>query len=194
MDVIMKCDDFVFQFDTITNQVRYRTRATWWRSRPAHNLQRSNGAGLPCHPRTPPKAAQPKTQIQATVQTMLTAKRNVGTTCENVKRRWRVASAGSWAFGLSETSANLNTGKDLGTKLFDTSASLFIDTSVDGLSGNQVVHYSLVTISLCPTFRRSRSSCCAFHFRHSLFTHCEKATRTRKEICAKPITQKMRYP
>ena len=62
MDVIMKCDDFVFQFDTITNQVRYRTRATWWRSRPAHNLQRSNGAGLPCHPRTPPKAAQPKAQ------------------------------------------------------------------------------------------------------------------------------------
>ena len=122
MDVIMKCDDFVFQFDTITNQVRYRTRATWWRSRPAHNLQRSNGAGLPCHPRTPPKAAQPKAQIQAAVQTMLTAKRNVGTTCENVKRRWRVASAGSWPFGLSEISANPNTGKDLGTKLLDTSA------------------------------------------------------------------------
>ena len=123
MDVIMKCDDFVFQFDTITNQVRYRTRATWWRSRPAHNLQRSNGAGPPCHPQTPPKAAQPKAQIQAAVQTMLTAKRNVGTTCENVKRRWRVASAGSWPFGLSEISANPNTGKDLGTKLLDTSAS-----------------------------------------------------------------------
>ena len=42
--------------------MRYRTRATWWRSRPAHNLQRSNGAGSPCHPRTPPKAAQPKAQ------------------------------------------------------------------------------------------------------------------------------------
>ena len=62
-DVIMKCDDFVFQIDTNNNQMRYRTRATWWRSRPAHNLQRSNGAGHPCHPRTPPKAAQPKAQI-----------------------------------------------------------------------------------------------------------------------------------
>ena len=39
--------------------MRYRTRATWWRSRPAHNPQRSNGA---CHPRTPPKAAQPTAQ------------------------------------------------------------------------------------------------------------------------------------
>ena len=175
MDVIMKCDDFVFRIDTNNHQMRYRTRATWWRSRPAHNLQRSNGAGPPCHPRTPPKAAQPKAQIQAAVQTMLSAKRNVGTTCENVKRRWRVASAG-W------------------TKLLDTSATLFIDTSVDGLSGNQVVHYVLVTISLCSTFRRSRSSCYAFHFRDSIFTHCEKATRTRKEINAKPITQKMRYP
>ena len=155
----MKCDDFVFRIDTNNNQMRYRTRATWWRSRPAHNLQRSNGAGPACHPRTPPKAAQPKAQIQAAVQTMLTAKRNVGTTCENVKRRWRVASAGSWPFGLSEISANPNTGKDLGTKLLDTSATLFIDTSVDGLSGNQVVHYVLVTISLCSTFRRSRSSC-----------------------------------
>ena len=118
----MKCNDFVFRIDTNNHQMRYRTRATWWRSRPAHNLQRSNGAGPPCHPRTPPKAAQPKAQIQAAVQTMLSAKRNVGTTCENVKRRWRVASAG-W------------------TKLLDTSATLFIDTSVDGLSGNQVVHY-----------------------------------------------------
>ena len=27
-----------------------------------HILQRSNGAGPPCHPRTPPKAAQPKAQ------------------------------------------------------------------------------------------------------------------------------------
>ena len=58
----MRCDDLVFQIDTITNQVRYRTRATWWRSRPAHNPQRSSGAGPPCHPRTPPKAAQPKAQ------------------------------------------------------------------------------------------------------------------------------------
>ena len=65
---------------------------------------------------------------------MLTAKRNVGTTCENVKRRWRVASAGLW-FDLSEISANPNTGSDLGTKLLDTSATLFMDTSVDGLSG-----------------------------------------------------------
>ena len=61
-DVIMRCDDLVFQSDTNNNQVRYRTRATWWRSRPAHNLQRSNGAGPPCHPRTPPKAAQPTAQ------------------------------------------------------------------------------------------------------------------------------------
>ena len=62
--VLMRCDDLVFQSDTITNPMRYRTRAThtWWRSRPAHNLQRSNGAGSPCHPRTPPKAAQPKAQ------------------------------------------------------------------------------------------------------------------------------------
>ena len=62
MDVIMRCDDLVFELDTNNNQVRYRTRATWWRSRPAHNLQRSNGAGPPCHPRTPPKAAQPTAQ------------------------------------------------------------------------------------------------------------------------------------
>ena len=58
----MRCDDLVFQIDTNNNQVRYRTRATWWRSRPAHNPQRSNGAGPPCHPRTPPKAAQPTAQ------------------------------------------------------------------------------------------------------------------------------------
>ena len=62
MDVIMRCDDLVFELDTITNQMRYRTRATWWRSRPARNLQRSKGAGSPCHPRTPPKAAQPTAQ------------------------------------------------------------------------------------------------------------------------------------
>ena len=61
-DVKLWCDDFVFQIDTNTNPMRYRTRATWWRSRPAHNLQRSNGAGPPCHPRTPPKAAQPNAQ------------------------------------------------------------------------------------------------------------------------------------
>ena len=58
----MRCDDLVFQIDTNNNQVRYRTRATWWRSRLAHNPQRSNGAGPPCHPRTPPKAAQPTAQ------------------------------------------------------------------------------------------------------------------------------------
>ena len=81
-NVTKRCDDFVLRSDTNNNQVRYRTRARWWRSRPAHNLQRSNGAGPPCHPRTPPKAAQPTAQIQAAVQTMLTAKRNVGTTCE----------------------------------------------------------------------------------------------------------------
>ena len=63
---------------------------------------------------------------------MLTAKRNVGTTCEphDVKRRWCVASAGSWPFALSEIGAKPNTGKDLGTKLLETSATLFIDTSV----------------------------------------------------------------
>ena len=65
---------FFFRIDTITNQVRYRTRATWWRSRPAHNLQRSNGAGHPCHPRTPPKAAQPKAQSPQPV-----AKEYIGT-------------------------------------------------------------------------------------------------------------------
>ena len=58
-NVTKTCDDFVLRSDTNNNQVRYRTRARWWRSRPAHNLQRSNGAGPPCHPWTPPKAAQP---------------------------------------------------------------------------------------------------------------------------------------
>ena len=61
-NVTKRCDDFVLRSDTNNNQVRYRTRARWWRSRPAHNLQRSNGAGPPCHPRTPPKAAQPTAQ------------------------------------------------------------------------------------------------------------------------------------
>ena len=41
-----------------------------------------------------------------------------------------MASAGSWPFALSEIGANPNTGKDLGTKLLETSATLFIDTSV----------------------------------------------------------------
>ena len=77
---------------------------------------------------------------------MLTAKRNVGTTCENVKRRWRVASAGSWPFALSEIGAEPSTDKDLRTKLLDTSATLSIDTSVDALSDNQVVTLVLVTI------------------------------------------------
>ena len=62
-----------FRIDTITNQVRHRTRATWWRSRPAHNLQRSNGAGPPCHPRTPPKAAQPKAQSPQPVAKSISA-------------------------------------------------------------------------------------------------------------------------
>ena len=110
-----------FKIDTITNQVRYRTRATWWRSRPAHNPQRSNGAGTPCHPRTPPKAAQPKVQIRAAVQTMLTAKRNVGTTWK-LSRGLARGSAGMWPFALSANSAKPNTGKDLGTKLLETSA------------------------------------------------------------------------
>ena len=69
---------------------------------------------------------------------MLTAKRNVGTTCEHykVKRRWRVVSIGSWPFALSEVGAKSNTGKDLETKLLDASATLSIDTSVDALSDN----------------------------------------------------------
>ena len=136
-----------FRIDTITNQVRYRTRATWWRSRPAHNLQRSNGAGPPCHPRTPPKAAQPKAQIRAAVQTMLTAKRNVGTTCENVERCWRLASAGSWPFALSEIGAKPSTGKDHRTKLFDPSATLFIDTSVDAPSAI-IKSFTLVLVTI----------------------------------------------
>ena len=45
----------------------------------------------------------------------------------NVKRRWRVASAGSWPFALSEIDAKPNTGKDPGTKLLEISAILFID-------------------------------------------------------------------
>ena len=113
MGVMMRNDDLVF-----LNRHHYQSgevphKATWWRSRPAHNLQRSNGAGSPCHPRTPPKAAQPKAQIRAAVQTMLTAKRNVGTTCENVERRWRLASAGSWPFALSEIGAKPRTEKYL---------------------------------------------------------------------------------
>ena len=59
---------------------------------------------------------------------MLTAKRNVGTTYENVERRWRLASAGSWPFALSEIGAKPSTGKDHRTKLLETSAALFIDT------------------------------------------------------------------
>ena len=177
-DVIMWCDDFVFQIDTNNNQMRYRTRATWWRSRPAHNPQRSNGAGPPCHPRTPPKAAQPTAQIQAAVQTMLTAKRNVGTTCEphNVKRLWRVASAGSWPIALSEIGAKPNPGKDLGTKLLETSATPFIDIFVHAPS--VIIKSStfvLVIILLCQTCRRRRFSRCAFHFRLSSITHCEKS-------------------
>ena len=79
MDVIMRCDDLVFELDTNNNQVRYRTRATWWRSRPAHNLQRSNGAGPPCHPRTPPKAAQPTTQSPQPVKKRSLGMSHLGT-------------------------------------------------------------------------------------------------------------------
>ena len=57
-----------------------------------------------------------------------------------------MASAGSRPFALSEIGAKLSTGKDLRTKLLDTSATLFIDTSVDALSHNQVVSLVLVTI------------------------------------------------
>ena len=45
-----------------------------------------------------------------------------------------MASAGSWLFASSEIGAKPNTGKDFGTKLLDTSATLFIDTSVHALS------------------------------------------------------------
>ena len=48
-------------------------------------------------------------------------------------------SAGMWPFALSENGAKPNTGKDLGIKFLDTSATLFIDTSVDALSDNQIV-------------------------------------------------------
>ena len=36
-----------------------------------------------------------------------------------------MASAGSWPFALSEIGAKPNTGKDLGTKLLETSATFF---------------------------------------------------------------------
>ena len=49
-------------------------------------------------------------------------------------------SAGMWPFCLSENGAKPNTGKNSGIKLLDTSATLFIDTSVDAFSENQVVH------------------------------------------------------
>ena len=49
-------------------------------------------------------------------------------------------SAGMWSFALSENGAKPNPGKDSGIKLLDTSVTLFIDTSVDALSENQVVH------------------------------------------------------
>ena len=47
-----------------------------------------------------------------------------------------MVSIGSWLFALSEVGAKSNTGKDLGTKLLDASATLSIDTSVDALSDN----------------------------------------------------------
>ena len=47
-----------------------------------------------------------------------------------------MASAGSWPFALSGGGAKPNTGKDLGTELLDTSATLSIDRSVDALSKN----------------------------------------------------------
>ena len=47
-----------------------------------------------------------------------------------------MVSTGSWPFALSEVGAKSNTGKDLGTKLLDASATLSIDTSVDALSDN----------------------------------------------------------
>ena len=68
---------------------------------------------------------------------------------EIVERRWRLASAGMRPFTLSEISAKPNTGKDLGTKLLDTSATLFIDTSVDALSENQIVHFYFGDNSRC---------------------------------------------
>ena len=40
-----------------------------------------------------------------------------------------MASAGSWPFALSEIGAKPNTGKDLGTKLLEISAILFIGTT-----------------------------------------------------------------
>ena len=93
----MRSDDLDFKLTTLTIRWGAAQGAEWWRSRPAHNPQRSNGAGPPCHPRTPPKAAQPTAQVRAAVQTMLAAKRDVGTTCgpHTAKRRWRVASARS---------------------------------------------------------------------------------------------------
>ena len=41
-----------------------------------------------------------------------------------------MATAGSWPFALSDIGAKANIGKDLGTKLLETSATLFIGTSV----------------------------------------------------------------
>ena len=45
-------------------------------------------------------------------------------------------SAGSWPFALSEVGAKPNTGKDLGTKLLDNSATFSIVTSMDALPDN----------------------------------------------------------
>ena len=56
--------------------------------------------------------------------------RHVNLKCQEVLA-W--ASTGSWPFALSEVGAKPNTGKDLETKLLDTSATLSIDTSVDVL-------------------------------------------------------------
>ena len=195
----MRCDDLVFQIDTNNNQVKYRTRATWWRSRPAHNPQRSNGAGPPCHPRTPPKAAQPTAQIRAAVQTMLTAKRNVGTTCEphiyNVKRRWRVASAGSWPFALSEIGAKPNTGKDLGTKLLEIALPFYRHIRAFSIGDNKVVHSCFGDNSHLVRLFGDRGSAVVLSISDTRYSRIVKRSRKlEKKFTSNRLLNKMRYP
>ena len=126
---------------------------------------------------------------------MLTAKRNVGTTCENVERRWRLASAGSWPVALSEIGAKPSTGKDHGTKLLDTSTTLFIDTSVDAPSDNEVVHSCFGDNSRLVRFLGDRGSAVVLSISDTRYSRIVKRSRKlEKKSTSNRLLKKMRYP
>ena len=66
----MRSDVLDFKLITLTIRWRAAQGAEWWRSRPAHNPQRSNGAGPPCHPRTPPKLRSPRPNLHSLERSM----------------------------------------------------------------------------------------------------------------------------